>query len=82
VGDAFLILAELKIAKAVVYPSKRYKYSALKSDTLVHLSRLAGSYTRKRRMEGAAKVFQSWPPAQAHLIAHSLCGDKDPDVHQ
>jgi hypothetical protein len=40
VDNAFLILAEPQIAEAIVYPSKRYKYSAPKSDTLVHLSRL------------------------------------------
>jgi cytochrome P450 len=43
VDDAFLLLAEPQIAEAIVYPSKRYKYSVPKSDTLVHLSRLIGS---------------------------------------
>lgn len=43
VDDAFLTFAEPQIAKAIVYLSKRYKYSAPKSNTLVHLSRLIGS---------------------------------------
>jgi hypothetical protein len=43
VDKAFLILAEPQIAEAIVYPSKQYKYSAPKSDTFVHLSRLIGS---------------------------------------
>jgi hypothetical protein len=35
VDGAFLILVEPQLAKAIVFPSKRYKYSASKSDTLV-----------------------------------------------
>ena len=40
VGDTFPILPEPQIAEAIVYPSKRYKYSAPKSVTLAHLPRL------------------------------------------
>lgn len=43
VDGTFLTLAEPQIAEAIVYPSKRYKYSAPKSKTFVHLSRLIGS---------------------------------------
>ncbi len=43
VDHAYLIVAEPQIADTIVYPSKQFKYSAHKSDTLVHLSRLIGS---------------------------------------
>ena len=43
VDHAFLILADPQIAEPIVYPSRQYKYSAPKSDTLVHLSQLIGS---------------------------------------
>jgi hypothetical protein len=43
VDDTFLTLAEPQIAEVIAYPSKRYKYSAPKSDTLVHLPRLIGA---------------------------------------
>ena len=85
VDGAFLILVEPQIAKAIVFPSKHYEYSAPKSDTPVDLSRLIGSESLITREN------EEWKRCESGLILASslstsirslLCGDKDTDVRQ
>lgn len=58
VDNAFLILAEPQIAETIVLPSKQYKYSAPKSDTLVHLSRLIGAESLITRENEEWKILR------------------------
>ena len=74
VDGAFLILVEPQIAKAIVFPSKHYEYSASKKR---HACRPLTTYwlgiahyTRKRRMETLRKRFNpSFEPKHIYSLA-------------